>query len=128
MEYIYEQQAKPTNATGVPVSLDAVDPNGNFIHIGDATTDTSGTFGYSWTTPNVPGQYTIVATFKGSNSYSSSSSETYMNIAEPNPTASPIPETAQPPTEMYILGVGVAMVIAIAIVGVVLALMIRKRP
>ena len=34
MEYKFMQQAKPTNATGVPVTLTAIDPNGNYIPIG----------------------------------------------------------------------------------------------
>jgi hypothetical protein len=51
-----------------------------------------------------------------------------MGVGEANPPATPIPIAAQPPTEMYIIGVGAAIIIAIAIVGVVLALMIRKRP
>ena len=29
MEYVYEQQPKPTNMTGVPVTLTAIDSNGN---------------------------------------------------------------------------------------------------
>ena len=43
MLYVYKQFSQPTNATGVPVSIDAVDPNGNYIHLGDATSDSSGT-------------------------------------------------------------------------------------
>ena len=31
MGYVYQQKPLPTNFTGVPVSIDAVDPNGNFI-------------------------------------------------------------------------------------------------
>ncbi len=64
MEYKYEDQAFPTNATGVPVSLDAIDPNGNYIHIGDVTSNDAGTYGLSFT-PQVPGTYQIVATFAG---------------------------------------------------------------
>jgi outer membrane protein assembly factor BamB len=128
MEYLYEQQAKPTNVSGVPVSIDAFDPNGNFIHIGDATTDTSSTFGYSWTTPNIPGQYTIIASFKGSNSYGSSSAQTYMNIGETAPTPSPIAETIQPPTEMYFAASTIAIIIAIAIGFAATILLLRKRP
>ena len=41
MEYVYMQKPMPTNAKGVEVSLDTLDPNGNFVHIGTATTDTS---------------------------------------------------------------------------------------
>ena len=36
------QKPIPANATGVEVTLDAVDPNGNFIHLGTATSDMSG--------------------------------------------------------------------------------------
>ncbi|MCZ2809573.1 MAG: PQQ-binding-like beta-propeller repeat protein, partial [Candidatus Bathyarchaeota archaeon] len=44
MEYLHMQMPiaglwSNETITGVPVSLDAVDPNGNFIHIGDVTTD-----------------------------------------------------------------------------------------
>src|SRR5512141_546625 len=98
MEYIYEQQTKPSNATGVSVSIDAIDPNNNFIHIGDAVTDASGTFGYSWTTPDVPGQYRVIASFKGSKSYGSSSASTFAYIGEAAPSTSPFPVSALPPT------------------------------
>ncbi len=128
MEYIYEQQAKPSDATGVPVSIDAIDPNNNLVHIGDTVSDASGTFGYSWTTPDVPGQYRIIASFKGSSSYGSSSASTFTYVSEAAPTASPVTVQAQQPTEMYIVGVGVAIIIAVAIVGVVLLMAIRKRP
>jgi hypothetical protein len=33
-----------------------------------------------------------------------------------------------PPTEMYVVGTGIAVIIAIAIVGLVVVLMLRKRP
>ena len=75
MEYLYQQQPKPTNATGVPVHLTAIDPNGNFQDIGTATSDITGNYAISWTPP-VPGIYTVTATFEGSNSYYSSSAET----------------------------------------------------
>jgi len=57
MEYLHMQKPIPADVTGVPVSLDTLDPNGNFVHIGDVTTDMSGTFGHTWT-PEVPGEYT----------------------------------------------------------------------
>jgi len=125
MEYLYMQKPRPTNATGVEVTLDAVDPNGNWVHIGTTTSDTSGTFGYAWTTPNVPGKYTIIATFAGSESYWSSYAETYTAVSEA-PAATPAPEKlVLPPTETYIIGATIAIIIAIAIVGI---LILRKRP
>jgi hypothetical protein len=125
MEYLYMQQPMPTNATGVEVTLDAIDPNNNFVHIGTATSDTSGTFGYAWTPPDVPGKYTIIATFAGSESYYASHAETYAVVSEA-PPATPPPAYPQPIDNTWtIVGVGIAMIIAVAIVGI---LMLRKRP
>jgi hypothetical protein len=42
MEYIYMKQEKPTNAVGVPVSLEVTDANGNYRNIGFAISDASG--------------------------------------------------------------------------------------
>jgi len=118
MKYLYMQQPMPTNATGVEVTLDAVDPNGNFVHIGTVTSDTSGTFGYAWTTPNVPGKYTVIATFAGSESYWPSYTETYMAVSEA-PPATPAPEYPQPIDPTWtIVGIGIAIIIAVALVGI----------
>ena len=70
------QTTAPSNITGVPVSIDAVDPNGNYVHIGDTTSDMSGTFSYTWA-PTITGDYKITATFGGSQSYGSSYAETH---------------------------------------------------
>ena len=124
MEYVYMQQPMPTNATGVPVTISVVDSNGNYRQIGTTTSDTSGTFGFTWT-PDIPGQYTVIATFAGSQSYYGSSSETYFTASAPAPTASPYPVVNLPPTETYFAISTVAIIIAIAIVGL---LILRKKP
>jgi hypothetical protein len=118
MEYLYEQQAKPTDAKGVEVSIDAVDPNGNYIHIGTATSDISGAFGYAWTTPDVPGTYQIIATFAGSNSYGGSFAQTYMSVGEAPPATAPS-EYPQPiDNTMTIIAVGIAIIIAMVLIGI----------
>ena len=125
MEYLHMQHAIPASVTGVPVSLDTLDPNGNFVHIATVTTDgMSGTFGYTWE-PEVPGQYTVTATFMGDDSYGSSFATTYVGVVEA-PGASPTPEPPQTPPDSipYIIGIGIAILIAIAIVGI---LLLRKR-
>jgi hypothetical protein len=124
MEWLYAQQGKPTNATGVEVSLDTIDPNGNYVHIDTVTSDTSGTFKKMWI-PEVPGEYTVIATFAGTESYYSSSAETAIGVSEA-PPATAAPEYPQPidPT-LTIVGVGIAIIIAVAIVGI---LLFRKRP
>jgi hypothetical protein len=123
MEYLYQQQPMPTNATGVEVTLDTIDPNGNFVHIDTVTSDTSGMFKKMWT-PEVPGEYTVIATFAGSESYYSSYVETAIGVQEAaaaTPTPAP---TVLPPYESYTIGAAVAVIIAVAIVGI---LLLRKQ-
>ena len=128
MGYVYQQKPFPTNFTGVPVSIDAIDPNGNFIHIGNAATDNKGFFSFEWQTPNVPGKYTVTAAFAGTNGYWPSSSETAMTVAGASqatavPVLAPVSQSDQ-----YLLPGIVGIILAIVIVGVVLALLIiRKR-
>jgi len=129
MEYVYMQKAMPSDVTGVTVTLDAIDPNNNFIHIGTATSDASGLFSYAWAPPNVPGKYTIIATFSGSESYYGSYAETAMVVQAAAPTAPPTsaPVTGLASTWTVELGI-VAVIIVIIIIGVAIMLMLRKRP
>jgi hypothetical protein len=127
MEYLFMQQAKPTNATGVPVTLYAIDPNDNYVSIGETTSDMNGNFGIEYK-PEIPGNYHIFASFAGSKSYGPSSASTYLSVGEATPTASPYPEISLPPTEMYIIIGVIAIIIAIAIVGIVMLMAIRRRP
>ena len=119
-------QPKPTNATGVLVSLSVLDSNGNLRPIGTTTTDDSGTFACTWK-PDIPGDYAVIAIFAGSESHYSSSAETHFTADGVSPTASSLPETVQSPTEMYFALSTVAIIVAIAIVGSLLVLMLRKR-
>jgi hypothetical protein len=134
MEYLHMQ--KPIDGlwhnetiAGVSVSLDTVDPNGNYIHIGDTVTDGySGTFGYTWE-PEIAGQYTVTATFMGDESYGSSFATTYVGISEA-PAESPTPtaisfESINNTTITAIIGATIAIIIAIAIA---MLLTLRKRP
>jgi outer membrane protein assembly factor BamB len=128
MEYVYMQKAKPENTTGVPVSIDVIDSNGNQRNIGSTTSDSSGMFSFNWT-PDISGSYTVIATFTGSNSYWPSSAETsFYAAAAPAPTASPIPVAAQPPTEIYFAISTAAIIITIVIIGALVVLMLRRRP
>ncbi|MEM2098317.1 MAG: PQQ-binding-like beta-propeller repeat protein [Candidatus Bathyarchaeia archaeon] len=111
--------------TGVPVSLDALDPNGNYVHIGDVVTDGySGTFGFTWT-PEVPGQYKVTATFMGDDSYGSSFATTYVTVSEV-PPASPTPSPPQAPPDYMPMMYAILLVGIIAIVISLISLF-RKR-
>jgi outer membrane protein assembly factor BamB len=128
MAYTYMQMAKPTNTTGVPVTLTVVDVNGNCRTIGTPTSDADGAFRYTWH-PDIEGQYVVYASFDGSTSYWPSHAVTAFTV-DPAETAAPtaIPLTGLATTAdlMTYMAVGViAIIIAIAIVGV---LLLRKRP
>ncbi len=130
MEYLHMQKPIPSNVTvtGVPVSIDAVDPNGNYVHIADVTSDVSGTFSYMWT-PGNAGKYTVTATFMGDDSYGSSWAETAVGVVQAQQTTSTptvAPSNLATTTDLmtYIVALGIAIIIAIAIVG---ALLLRKK-
>jgi len=126
MEYLYQQQPKPTEAMGVDVTISVLDPNGNIY---DVATVTSGADGFYSATfmPPVPGKYTVYATFSGSESYWPSSAVTAINVEEvPEPTAAPTASPA-PMTDTIVTGFGIGMIIAIVAIGLVIILMLRKR-
>ena len=129
MAYLYEQQPKPTNTTGVSVTLSVLDSNGNYRNIGTTTSDSSGTYSLTWT-PDISGNFTVTATFAGSQSYYPSSAETHFYAsaiaATPMPTSAPASNFAT--TTDFMIGIA-AIIVVIVIIGAILAiLMLRKRP
>ncbi len=125
MAHIHKGLAIPANVTGVPVSIDATDPNGNYVHLGDAVSDMSGTYGFEWA-PTVAGQYTITATFMGSNSYGSSYAQTYSTVVDAPAESTAAPTTSavtNPPYEMYTVGTGIAVIVVVLIA----MLLLRKK-
>jgi hypothetical protein len=125
MEYVYEQQPLPANITGVQVTLSVLDSNNNFREIGKTTSDANGFFSFEYT-PDISGKYTVYASFAGSNSYWPSQAETAFTVmaAQPTPVSTPPPTSN---TDTYVTAFGIGIIIAIAIVGAVLALMLRRR-
>jgi hypothetical protein len=127
MEYVYQQQPKPTNATGVPVILSVVDANGNYREIGTTTSDLNGFYSYQWT-PDIEGKYTVTAAFTGSESYWPSQSTTAFAVEPTAPTPTPSP-AIQSIADQYFVPAIAGIIVAIAIVGAVLTLLLlRKRP
>lgn len=125
MLYVYKQFEQPSSATGVPISIDAVDPNGNYVHLGDTVSDASGRFHLSFC-PETPGDYVIYATFGGSAAYYSSFAQTEMTVMSAQSTVTPLPsQAAQTPYELYTIGSAIIILIAIALVAL---LLLRKRP
>ena len=117
MLHVYKQFAAPATFTGVEISLYAWDGQSEESElIGKTTTDIYGRYSVAWT-PTKAGQYEIYAFFDGSASYYSSEAK-----AEAYVSAAPeIVEVETPPYELYIIGVGIA-IIAVVLIGVVLIL------
>jgi hypothetical protein len=127
MEYLYMQQACPADADGVEVVLSVFDPNGNTYEIGRTSSDATGFYKLLWE-PEVPGEYTVTASFAGSESYYGSHTKTAVAVtAAPEATVAP---TAAPASlaDQYLLPSVGGIIAAIAIVGaVIVALMLRKK-
>jgi hypothetical protein len=128
MSYVYQQQAMPTSFTGVPVSIDVLDSNGNYRNIGTTTTTSSGTYSLPWT-PDIPGNYQVIATFHGNKGYYGSYSQTAFYVmnapaATEEPTATPTSVA-----DMYFVPAIAGLFVLIIVVLVLVALMmLRKRP
>jgi hypothetical protein len=128
MLYVYKQFERPANATGVPISIDVLDSNGNYRNIGTATSDSTGKFTFTWA-PDIPGDFTVIATFHGSKAYYPSYDETFFTANTAAPTAPPVATAAPSMADLYFVPSVVAIIIVIIVVGAVLALlMLRKRP
>ena len=128
MAYLYKQSPKPLNATGVLVDLSYIDPNNNTYPIGTACSDITGHYSYAFT-PDVPGTYTIIASFGGSNSYFASSGESSMLYAQPAPVNATPTTAPQSAADTYFVPAVAGIIVAIVIVGAILALLLlRKRP
>ena len=132
MSYLYGQNAtllnNPPSPQGVPVTIIVLDANGNYREIGKTTTNSNGFFKLNWT-PDIQGDYTVYASFAGSGSYWSSNAVTAFSVDAAAPTTAPTQAQITSSADTYLLPGIVAIIIAIAIVGVVLALLVtKKRP
>jgi hypothetical protein len=126
MEYVYMQKPRPQNATGVEVLLSVIDPNDNWYEIGTTTSNSFGDFSFMWLPP-VPGTYTVVASFRGSESYYGSSASSAFGVVESVATVAP-PEPSSSVADEYFVPATVGIIVAIAVVGALLALLLlRKR-
>ncbi len=127
MKYVFKQFERPANVQGVTVKLEAVDPNGNYQILGTTITDAYGNYGFRFK-PEVEGQYMIIATFEGSESYYGSTTTTYLSV---DPAPSPaVPIEPEPLSEAPLITTEVAIIAAVAVAAVIAIvgyLVIKKR-
>ncbi len=127
MEYVYMQQNKPTDTTGVEINLAVIDSNGNYRTIGTAVSDANGFYSMQWT-PDITGEYRVIATFAGTNAYYGSTAETAFAVDEAAATPAPTEAPKDSVADQYLLPGIVAIIIAIVVGFAVTILMLKKRP
>jgi hypothetical protein len=127
MEYVYMQKPRHTVITGVPISLSVVDANGNYRDIGTTTGDADGFFSFQWM-PDIEGKYIVYASFTGSESYWPSHAVTAFAVDPAAPTPTAAPTQAPSIADNYFVPAIAGLFIFVAIIGVVIILVLRKRP
>jgi outer membrane protein assembly factor BamB len=126
MQSQIQNMLHPDVPTGVPISIDAIDPEGGFVHIADATSDMTSFFSTAWK-PDKVGLYVITASFNGSPSYGSSYAETAI-VVDPAPAEIEMPQIPTPTDYSQQLNmILAAVVVAIILAVVAIALVLRKR-
>ena len=139
MEFLYMEKSLPTNMIGVPVSLQAVAPDGNIIDIATTVyTDANGKLQYMWTPPS-KGTYKILATMCTTDSFWPSWDEAGLGVTEAHPAGpiepeepTPTPEepTPEEPTGGVVISTEIAILIAvvvIVVIGLVAYWALRRR-
>ncbi|MCL2643130.1 MAG: PQQ-binding-like beta-propeller repeat protein [Candidatus Bathyarchaeota archaeon] len=124
MLYVYKQFARPMDTTGVEVTVFAQQGD-RVIDVGTAVSDDSGRFAITWTTPDdATGNWDVYAYFSGSGAYYGSWAKSEMAVL-----AAPIepPPEPLPPYGLYIALAAIAIIIAVAIVGLLLFKKINTR-
>jgi outer membrane protein assembly factor BamB len=123
MDYLYGQNAtllnNPPKPDGVTVRLSAKAADGSIVDIGTVTSDSGGMYKKTWTPP-VEGEYTVYATFDGSNSYWGSYAQTALSITKATETPDTTQEVLVPDYTIAIIGVGLAVIIAVVVATILL--------
>jgi hypothetical protein len=127
MGYLYQQKPLPNDFKGVDVTISVLDANNNFRPIGTATTDATGAYSLTWQ-PDISGQYSVVATFAGTNGYYPASATSSFNVQAEHPTPTVAPTQAPSPADLYFVPAIAGLFVFVAIIAIVIILVLRKRP
>ncbi len=126
MLYVYKQFPRPSDTTGLEITLSVVDANGNYRDIGTTNSDADGFYSFSWQ-PDIDGKYTVYASFGGSASYYPSHAVSAFLIDLPTQTPAQTADPQQLVSEMYFIPAVIAIIIAIIVGFALTILVLRKR-
>jgi len=127
MQYVYMQKPRPMDTVGVQITLSVVDANGNYRDIGTTTSDADGFFVFTWK-PDIEGQYTVYASFAGSDSYWPSHAVTAFTVDPAAPTPTPTDAPLASVSDTYFVPAVAGIIVAIAAGFAITILMLRKKP
>lgn len=127
MLYVYKNFAKPAGTTGVEVTLSVIDSNNNYREIGRTTSDADGFFSYNWQ-PDIPGKYTVYASFDGSKAYWPSHATASFAVDPVEATPAPTTTQTESMADLYFLPMSMGIIVAIVVIGLITILLLRKRP
>ena len=128
MQYVWMQYPRPTNTTGVPVTISVLDPNNNTYQVATATSDANGFYSINFHS-KCPRSIHSHHHFRRLQIILGINAETAINVENaPQATTQPIVENNTSAFDPYFVPAVVAIIVAIAIVGMVMVLMHRKRP
>lgn len=119
MDYLHMQKAFPDNATGVPIKLTAINPNGAVEDIGTVTSDNGGSYAIAFT-PTMEGKYQIKAAFEGTEAYGTSYATTQLIVGSETTQNEYETTESESNTPLYIGIAAVALIIAV--IAIVLSL------
>jgi len=127
MLYVYKQFARPADAVGVDVSVTVFDSAGAVVDSATVTSDVDGDFMYKFVAEDA-GEYSVEASFAGSNSYYGSFALSSPFVVEeaPEPVVEPTPEP-ESVAELYFVPAVAGIIVVLVAIGVVLVLLLRRR-
>jgi len=127
MKYVYKQFARPADAVGVDVSVTVFDSDGAVYDSATVTSDAYGCFSYELVAEDA-GEYSVEASFAGSNSYygSFALSQPFVVEEAPEPVVEPTPEP-ESVAELYFVPAVAGIIVVLVVIGVVLVLLLRRR-
>jgi hypothetical protein len=127
MLYVYKQFERPADAVGVNMTLTVFDSDGAVVDTATVTSDADGDFKYKFAAEDA-GEYSVEASFAGSNSYYGSFAVSKPFVVEeaPEPTPEPTPEP-ESVSDMYFVPAVAGIIVALVVIGVVLVLLLRRR-
>jgi hypothetical protein len=86
-----------------------------------------GSYSFNWV-PDIAGKYTVFVNFAGSKAYYGSTAENSLIVEnEPAAHATPTPTPASI-VDLYFVPAVIGIIIAIVVVGLVILLVLKKRP